>query len=74
MAFDFPMFIGFIGLFIKSLGPPGPLDLKLPSNARPPKNIRGKANYDKRPKKKLLVLSTGKTDKSTLLSYNILSN
>jgi hypothetical protein len=68
------MFIGFIGLFIKSFGPPGPYYLMLPSNARPPKNIKGKANYDKRPKKKLPVLSTGKTDKSTLFSYNILSN
>ena len=46
----------------------------LPNNAKPPKNIKGKANYDKSPKKKLPVLSTGKTDKSTLFSYNILRN
>lgn len=73
-ALDFPIFIGFMGLFIKSLGPPPPPDLNLPNNAKPPKNIKGKANWDNNPKKKLALLSVGTTDRSTLLSYKILSN
>ena len=70
-ALDFPMFIGFIGLFMKSFGPP---DLALLNNAKPPKNIKGKASWDNNPKTKLPVLSAGTTDRSTLLSYNIFNN
>lgn len=65
-AFDFPILNGLIGLFIKSLGLSP--DLNLLKIARPPKNIKGKANWDKSPKRKFPVLSAGITDKSILLS------